>query len=96
MLQIIVIIIKIYIYTSFVEVKIRNANHTRVTVPIFDYEQLFLKQSKFYLVENSTPLVGLELHDKYILLYTYTCAIRSVSIFLKRQKYNSECTKHLY
>ena len=46
MLQIIVIIIKINIY--FVEVKIRNANHTRVTVPIFDYEQLFLKQSKFY------------------------------------------------
>ena len=33
------------------------------------------------------------LHDKYILLCTYTCAIRSVSIFLKWQKYNSELYK---
>ena len=36
------------------KVDTRSADHARETAPILDCEQLFLKQSKFYEVENST------------------------------------------
>ena len=42
----------------FVKINIWNANHVRATAPILDCGQ-FLKQSKFYEVENRPPLMGL-------------------------------------
>ena len=49
----------IYAY-MFVKVNARNANRARETAPIFDCEQLFLEQWKFYQMENSTSLMGIE------------------------------------
>ena len=50
---------------NLVKVKMRNVNHALATAPILDSEQLFLNQSNFYEVKNSTLLVGLELKFTY-------------------------------
>ena len=56
----IIIAISVYKYTCLWRLPPKISTVCRVITPIFDCEPLFSIQSKYYEVENSTPLMGLE------------------------------------